>query len=194
MYIIGVVPTGVANVLSEITAVELASSTVTVCLAFTSRTPVQLPVTTDALDAFTASHEGKTGIRLRGSATRVGQELRSERSSEDSDQARWLIMSTVHQPIRMSMLCSYELQVGRLDASKTCDIRHMQSKNSWNEAIRSLRPHLRDRVSVRNQHSFGAVHLPSCEGERAQTQALITAMEPPGTIGNIGSCCLREAR
>lgn len=133
MYIIGVVPTGVANVLSEITAVELASSTVTVCLAFTSRTLVQSPVTTDALNAFTASHKDKTGIRLRGSATRVGQELRSERSSEDSDQARWLIMSTVHQPIRMSMLCSYELQVGRLDASKTCDIRHMQSKNSRNE-------------------------------------------------------------
>ena len=96
MYIIGVVPTGVANVLSEITAVELASSTVTVCLAFTSRTPVQLPVTTDALDAFTASHEGKTGIRLRGSATRVGQELRIERNSEDYDQACRLIISTVH--------------------------------------------------------------------------------------------------
>lgn len=133
MYIIGVVPTGVANVLSEITAVELASSTVTVCLAFTSRTLVQSPVTTNALNAFTASREDKTGIRLRGSATQVGQELRSERSSEDSDQARQLVMSTIHELIRTSMSCSCELQVSRLDASKTCDIRHMRSKNSWNE-------------------------------------------------------------
>jgi hypothetical protein len=70
MYIIGVVPTGVVNVLSESTAVELASLTVTVRLAFTSRTLVQSPVMTDALNAFTASHEDKTGIRLRDPAMR----------------------------------------------------------------------------------------------------------------------------
>jgi hypothetical protein len=96
MYIIGVVPTGVANVLSESTAAKLASSTVTVRLAFTSRTLVQSAVTTDALNAPTALHEDKTGIRLRGSAMRVWQELGSERSSEGYDQARRPIMSTAH--------------------------------------------------------------------------------------------------